>query len=95
MYHFLNKIIECFTNWLNIGLPGFILGKLTSDYNKLLEFVFNIDIQNMETYSNCICLLLRLPLKSNQMNDVSSLILNRIIAFEQRYILINTEYIKQ
>ncbi len=86
MYHFINKIIECFSNWLSIGLSGYILGKLSSDYNKLLEFVFNIDIENMETYSNCICLLLRLPLKSNQMNDISSIILNRIIAFEQRYI---------
>ncbi len=38
----------------------------------------------METYSNCICILLKLPLQTDQMTSITSIILSRIFQFEQR-----------
>lgn len=84
-FRMLNKnIIECFTNWIEVGLSGVTLSKLDKEFNELLEFVFNIDPENMETYSECICLLLRLPLQNEQLHDLGLFILNKVISFKDR-----------
>jgi hypothetical protein len=76
--------VECLTNWLNFGLSGVSLSKLENEYKAILDFVFDIDEENMETYSSCICVLLKLPLQNNQLNYISTAILNKVIAFKDR-----------
>jgi hypothetical protein len=81
----INKLlIECLTSWIQLGISPDILGKLSNEYSNLLEFVFVIDVKSMETYSDCICLLLRMPLQTNQVTDLSLVILNKVISFRDR-----------
>lgn len=84
-FRLMNKdVIDCFKNWIEFGFSSHSLTKLTSDYSTVLEFIFQIDPENMETYSECICLLLRLPLQDDQMQGLTIAILNKVIAFKDR-----------
>jgi transportin-3 len=81
-FDLMNKnIIECFTNWTNVGLPGQTLSKLPKDYVELMNFIFDLktDEGNLEAHAECICLLLRLPLQNEQMRELSQFILGRVI----------------
>lgn len=69
---------------MEVGLSGVIISKLVKEYSLILDFIFQIDVDNMETYSECICMLLRLNIQSDQMGELSKIILNRIISFKER-----------
>ena len=64
------------------------LARLETNYVSVIDFLFNIDLENMETYSECICVLLRLPLKGEQMGNLGLMILNKVSALKDRYEII-------
>ena len=76
--------MECFKNWIELGLNSCTYYKLQSDLIAVINFIFLIDNDNIETYSECICLLLRLPLMNDQMGGLGMIILNKVISFKDR-----------
>ena len=76
--------MECFKNWIELGLNSSTYNKLQSDLISVINFIFLIDNENIETYSECICLLLRLPLQNEQMGGLGMIILNKVISFKDR-----------
>jgi hypothetical protein len=76
--------VECFKNWIDLGLNPSTYAKLQTDLISVIDFVFKIDNENIETYSECICLLLRLPLQNEQMGTLGMIILNKVISFKDR-----------
>jgi len=71
---------------VELGFNANTLAKIENNYVSIIDFLFNIDQENMETYSECICVLLRLPLQGEQMGKLGLIILNKVIAFKDRYI---------
>jgi hypothetical protein len=69
---------------VEIGLSGITIAKLQTDYSAIIDFIFLIDPANMETYSECICMLLRLPWQNVQMKSLGAIILNKVISFQER-----------
>jgi hypothetical protein len=67
-----------------VGLNAPTYNKLQSDLISVIDFIFKIDNENIETYSECICLLLRLPLQNEQMGPLGLIILNKVISFKDR-----------
>ena len=67
-----------------MGLNAPTYNKLQSDLISVIDFIFKIDNENIETYSECICLLLRLPLQNEQMGPLGLIILNKVISFKDR-----------
>ncbi len=70
---------------MEVGFNAVSLARLETNYISIIDFLFNIDQENMETYSECICVLLRLPLQGEQMGNLGLIILNKVIAFKDRY----------
>jgi hypothetical protein len=48
----------------------------------LINFIFKIDNENIEIYSECISLLLRLPLQDQQLSNLGLIILNKVTSFK-------------
>ena len=75
--------MECFNNWIKKVFGNDIIKKLKSDYISIIDFIFEIDDDNLEVYSECVCNLLKIPLQEND-NQLAVLILNRIYSFQNR-----------
>lgn len=55
---------------------------MSTDYIGIINFIFEINNENIESYSDCISLLLKLPFQ--QVNNLGQIILDRILAFKIR-----------
>jgi hypothetical protein len=81
---FIIKIVECFKNWVVLGLNATTLQKLQTNEISLINFVFNIDNENLDTYSDCICVLLKLPFHNENLKPLGQLVLSKVISFKER-----------
>jgi hypothetical protein len=61
-----------------------IVRKLENQYVIILEFIFTIDNEALENYSECICALLEKSLKNKELIYLSDFIYNRIIALKPK-----------
>ena len=74
-----NQILETLINYISIELDENVLIKFNNDYLPIINFIFQINEENLEKHSECICYLLQLPLHKNNMMDLAKFIFTKIL----------------
>ena len=77
-----NQILETLINYISIELDENILIKFNNDYLPIINFIFQINEENLEKHSECICYLLQLPLHKDNMRDLAKFIFTKILSFK-------------
>jgi hypothetical protein len=62
-----DQILETLINYISIELDESVLIKFNNDYLPIINFIFQINEDNLEKHSECICYLLQLPLHKDNM----------------------------
>ena len=77
-----NQILETLINYISSELDENEILKFNKDYLPIIDFIFQINEENLEKYSECICYLLQLPLHNNNMRDLAKLVFSKILNFK-------------
>ncbi len=77
-----NQILETLINYISIELDENVLIKFNNDYLPIINFIFQINEDNLEKHSECICYLLQLPLHKDNMRDLAKFIFTKILNFK-------------
>ena len=77
-----NHILETINNYLYIHFDENILLKFKDEYLPIVNFIFQIDEENLEKHSECICSLLYLPLHEENMKTLAQFIFSKILEFK-------------
>ena len=81
--NFINKyILETINNYLSLQLDQEVILKFNNDYLPIINFIFQINEQNLDKYTECICNLLYLPLKQENMRNLAQIISSKILEFK-------------
>jgi hypothetical protein len=59
------------------------LKKLENEYISIIDFIFEINDDNLDTYSECVCNLVKIPFDEND-NKFALMIINRICSLYDR-----------
>ena len=78
-----NQILETLINYISSELDENEILKFNKDYLPIIDFIFQINEENLEKYSECICYLLQLPLHNNNMRDLAKLVFSKILNFNK------------
>ena len=77
-----DQILETLINYINIELDENVLIKFNNDYLPIINFIFQINEDNLEKHSECICYLLQLPLHKDNMRELAKFIFSKILIFK-------------
>ena len=77
-----NQILETFINYISIKFDEKVMLKFNSDYLPIINFIFQINEENLEKHSECICYILQLPLHSDKMRNLAQIIFTKILNFK-------------
>ena len=81
--HFVkNQILETINNYLYIEMDDNIILKFNNEYLPIINFIFQIDDENLDRHGECICSLLNLPLQENNMSNLAQIIFSKILQFK-------------
>lgn len=78
-----NQILETFINYISIKIDEKVMLKFNSDYLPIINFIFQINEENLEKHSECICYLLQLPLHNDKMRNLAQIIFTKILNFKE------------
>ena len=82
--HFIqNQILETINNYLYIEFGEEIILKFSNEYLPIINFIFQIDDENLDKHGECICSLLNLPLQENNMRNLAQIIFSKILQFKE------------
>ena len=73
-----NYILDTLNNYLYIDLNEDTINKFNNDYLPIINFIFQIDEENLAAYGDCIANLLYLPLHEPKMQTLANLIFGKI-----------------
>ena len=76
------QILDTLNNYLYIDLDENIFLKFNNEYLPIINFIFQIDEENLEKHSECICNLLYLPLQKESMRSLAQIIFAKIQEFK-------------
>ena len=77
-----NQILETINNYLYLKLDQNIILKFNNEYLPIINFIFQIGDNNLEKHNECICSLLYLPLKEENMRNLAQYIFSKILNFK-------------
>ena len=78
-----NQILETCINYINFPLDREIIMKFNSEeYFPIVNFIFQLDQENLEKQSECICSLLQFPLQKKNMNNLAQFIFSKILSLK-------------
>ena len=77
-----NQILEALINYISGELDENVILKFNKDYLPIIDFIFQINEENLEKYSECICYLLQLPLHNNNLRNLAKLIFTKMLNFK-------------
>ena len=77
-----HHILETINNYLYIHFDENVLLKFNDEYLPIVNFIFQIDEENLEKHSECICSLLYLPLQEENMKTLAQYIFSKILQFK-------------
>ena len=81
--NFISKqILETINNYLYINLAEDVILKFNEEYLPIINFIFQIDEENLEKHNECICSLLYLPLQKEKMQNLAKIIFSKIFQFK-------------
>jgi hypothetical protein len=81
--NFISKqILETINNYLYINLTEDVILKFNDEYLPIINFIFQIDEENLEKHNECICSLLYLPLQKEKMQNLAKIIFSKIFEFK-------------
>ena len=82
--HFIqNQILETINNYLYIEFDNEVILKFSNEYLPIINFIFQIDDENLDKHAECICSLLNLPLQENNMRNLAQIIFSKIFQFKE------------
>ena len=82
--HFIsNQILETINNYLFIDFDESVLLKFNGEYLPIINFIFQIDEENLDKHSECINSLLSLPLEEEKMRNLAQKIFSEIFKFKE------------
>ena len=76
------QILETINNYLYINLEENVILKFNDEYLPIINFIFQIDEENLEKHNECICSLLYLPLHQEKMQNLAKIIFSKILLFK-------------
>ena len=76
------QILETINNYLYINLEENVILKFNDEYLPIINFIFQIDEENLEKHNECICSLLYLPLQQEKMQNLAKIIFSKILLFK-------------
>ena len=77
-----NQILETLINYISIKLDENIILKFNKEYLPIIDFIFQINEENLEKHSECICYLLQLPLYEDKMRNLAQIMFSKILSFK-------------
>ena len=77
-----NQILETIINYISFNFDEDIILKFNNDYMPIIDFIFQINEENLEKHSDCIYYLLQLPLNDNKMRTLAQNIFSKILNFK-------------
>ena len=81
--HFIsNQILETINNYLYIDFDENVILKFNNEYLPIIDFIFQIDEENLDKHAESICSLFNLPLQENSMQNLSQIIFSKILNFK-------------
>ena len=81
--HFISdEILETINNYLYIDFDDNVIFKFNNEYLPIINFIFQIDEENLDKHAESICSLFNLPLQENNMQNLSQIIFSKILGFK-------------
>ena len=80
-----NMVLETFSRWLEYGFQKQTLIKLSTEFVDILNYVFDLDPLNLEKHAQCICNLLQLDYKENEVINCGQLIMSKVLPLKDIY----------
>ena len=77
-----NQLLETLINYIGIKLDDNVILKFNKDYLPIIDFIFQINEENLEKHSECICFLLQFPLEKDFMRPLAQYIFSKILNFK-------------
>ena len=77
-----NQILETINNYLYIDFDENMILKFNNEFLPIINFIFEIDEQNLDRHAECICNLFNFPLQENNMQNLSKIIFSKIATFK-------------
>ena len=77
------QILDTINSYLYIPFEESVLLKFNNEYLPIINFIFQIDEENLEKHSECICSLLYLPLQEKKMRPLAQVIFGKIFQFKE------------
>ena len=78
-----NQILDTINNYLYIDFDESVLLKFNGEYLPIINFIFQIDEENLDKHSECISSLLSLPLDDEKMRNLAQNIFSEIFKFKE------------
>ena len=78
-------ILDTINNYLYIDLDEEIFIKFNNEYLPIINFIFQIDEENLEKHSDCICNLLNFPLQNKNMSVLAQIVFGKISQFKEMF----------
>ena len=78
-----NQILDTINNYFYINLDEKEILKFNDQYLPIINFIFQIDEENLDKHNECICNLLYLPLKHEKMQTLAKIIFSKISQFKE------------
>lgn len=78
----INQLLETLINYINIKLDDNVILKFNKEYLPIIDFIFQINEENLEKHSECICFLLQFPLHKDNMRTLAQYIFSKILNFK-------------
>ena len=77
-----SQILETIINYINFPLNEETMLKFNNEYFPIVNFIFQINEENLDKQSDCICSLLTFPLQKENMNNLTQYIFSKIISLK-------------
>ena len=77
-----NNILETLNNYLYIEFDESVILKFNNEYMPIINFIFQLDEENLDKHCECICSLLNLPLQENNMRPLAQIIFSKIAGYK-------------
>lgn len=77
-----NQILETIINYISCDMDENSILRFNNDYMPIIDFIFQINEENLEKHSDCIYYLLQFPLNNNNMKTLAQHIFSKILNFK-------------